>query len=531
MKTCPEQKIINPATGRCVSATGAIGKRVSKGKAPVTTPPRRPSPDPSPKRKNSKTCPEQKIVNPATGRCVSATGSIGKRVSKGKAPYHPVPRPTPAPPTPGPPVPVVNPQRCFQQNKILNPATGKCVSMTGAIGKRLVRAGVHHRANTRPNIRSTIFTPLRIGQTNVRVPKNIDQCGNVLTYRQEGGICWFTSIMAVMFMSQHMRMRVTKAVKSMSSPLSIEKALIVGDIAQILAGYDKRQVSSDLFGRLQPHEFLKTIRSAAPNVFDNSDNSVYKSLYPNKITATGRNGEFYLHKMMDYLEIPHLSVSRDSANEYDMTYAMLNLDLSQYKNVEQRDTVQERTYVTVNNPDVIMVLTDNHVDRWMQYYFKVRKHKNRKYASVSLPALKPFEGVQSNAHAPRITYGGVSYVLDGVTISNSNSTFCNKNHAIAGVTCNGQRFIYNGWAARSRDPTMPAMASVSKFPCALMPVDWSRRKSLKIDLKGCKMVPASVMDSVDMAFDTVNRTIAIYVREESSESQFLSPRRTFFQSI
>lgn len=73
MKDCPPDKILNPLTKRCVSKTGAIGKKlmatviteikVNKNKPKVVV-----------------DCPPDKILNPATNKCVSKTGAIGKKL-------------------------------------------------------------------------------------------------------------------------------------------------------------------------------------------------------------------------------------------------------------------------------------------------------------------------------------------------------------------------------------------------------------------------------------------------------------------
>lgn len=83
--SCPPDKILNPVSGRCVLRTGAIGKKLiakekADGKRPVTnnrlpTPPVVAAP-----------CPPEKILNPATKKCVLRTGAIGKKlVAKEKA--------------------------------------------------------------------------------------------------------------------------------------------------------------------------------------------------------------------------------------------------------------------------------------------------------------------------------------------------------------------------------------------------------------------------------------------------------------
>ncbi len=69
MKSCPTDKILNPATKRCVSKTGTIGKKLMG----VV--------------KNH--CPPDKILNPVTKRCVSKTGAIGKKLIGSIKPKNP----------------------------------------------------------------------------------------------------------------------------------------------------------------------------------------------------------------------------------------------------------------------------------------------------------------------------------------------------------------------------------------------------------------------------------------------------------
>lgn len=72
-KKCPEGKIRNPSTGRCVDMKGTIGKKLSKKQRSKSS---------SSTSKKSKPCPSGKIRNPATGRCVSRTSALGKVLSK-----------------------------------------------------------------------------------------------------------------------------------------------------------------------------------------------------------------------------------------------------------------------------------------------------------------------------------------------------------------------------------------------------------------------------------------------------------------
>ena len=75
-KTCPPDKILNPASNRCVKRTGKIGKTILSNQSPSR-----------PQRTTVlKTCPTDKILNPTTGRCVKRTGKIGKEILAGQSP-------------------------------------------------------------------------------------------------------------------------------------------------------------------------------------------------------------------------------------------------------------------------------------------------------------------------------------------------------------------------------------------------------------------------------------------------------------
>ena len=75
---CPDDKILNPATGRCVKKNGALGKKLSKGETIAPAAP-----------KASKECKEGKVKNPA-GRCVKANSKTLKtRAAPAAAPAAP----------------------------------------------------------------------------------------------------------------------------------------------------------------------------------------------------------------------------------------------------------------------------------------------------------------------------------------------------------------------------------------------------------------------------------------------------------
>lgn len=72
---CPDGKVKNPKTGRCVKATGAVGKKVTG-----VEPKPRGRPRKNTVRTKTPDCPPDKVRNPKTRRCVKRTGAVGKKL-------------------------------------------------------------------------------------------------------------------------------------------------------------------------------------------------------------------------------------------------------------------------------------------------------------------------------------------------------------------------------------------------------------------------------------------------------------------
>jgi hypothetical protein len=130
-KECPEDQILNPATNRCVSKYGLKGRRLLNVSNTVNKTQNNEKNNSS-KMKKVKICPEDKIVNPATNRCVSKTGAKGKQLLNESV--------------------IINRPKFDDKNdskkkkvkicserQIVNPTTNRCVSKTGTIGRQLLK--------------------------------------------------------------------------------------------------------------------------------------------------------------------------------------------------------------------------------------------------------------------------------------------------------------------------------------------------------------------------------------------------------
>jgi hypothetical protein len=78
------------------------------------------------------------------------------------------------------------------------------------------------------------------------------------------------------------------------------------------------------------------------------------------------------------------------------------------------------------------------------------------------------------------------YIIDSLYLTNFNDDSCKAIHAIAGVTCNNKRFMYNGWARDTVDAAIKQQQK-SDIACPLMELDWAEDLDFCIDTSKCSM--------------------------------------------
>lgn len=180
MPPCPPGTIRNPSSKRCVDINGTVGKKLVKsyvakeieleaenveklkamGIKPAALAPEPVAAPAAPAAAAVASCPPDKIRNPKTKRCINIDGPLGKSLIKehvqkkieldpdnvaklqaqgllAAAPAVAVAAPVAAPAMAAPAA-VAKPAKC-PADKIQNPQTGACVSIKGALGKKLIK--------------------------------------------------------------------------------------------------------------------------------------------------------------------------------------------------------------------------------------------------------------------------------------------------------------------------------------------------------------------------------------------------------
>jgi len=319
-------------------------------------------------------------------------------------------------------------------------------------------------------------------------------CSRVYTPTQRGGVCWFAALVMTIFFSQRMR-----GVSASHAKLLIKKndwkSPIAEAMMKIMMNYEINSLDKDVVGKLEPRAFLRALRRYDPVYFDSKSGEVDE----------GAPYGPYQHKLFAFMEIPHLSVTVPRGST-EAVYSAYNFDLpvDEKKWKHAVKTLDPKgAFVDTDNPEVIVVHREAGESYLQKAWITYR------------PKMYEVKGINLTRHPEKIVYNKRVYVLDSCILPSYISNACSLGHAIAGVTCNGDKYVYNGWAARSGDPAMGGAAITREMPCALMKSDWAADKAFCVDTNSCSITKAK---KNEFCFDAFKRSSVVYVRDDSQKN-------------
>ena len=315
-------------------------------------------------------------------------------------------------------------------------------------------------------------------------------CSEVVTFPQEGAICWFAALFTSMFFSQYSRVVIRNHAMRMMSDQSSRH--ICSAILEILRGYSGDKVSSRVLESMRPRQFLHDLRIARPDYFSSMTNGSDEAHYAP-----------YQHAMLAFLQVPHLSIGVVNGN---FKYSGFNVDLpldSKLWSNAMKTMSSKGVFVDTRKPEVIIIHKDSGED-----YIQTQW-------ATPVPVLGPIQGYNPKRHAKIIKYNGTRYILDSCIIgAELRNPSCSVAHAIAGVTCNGEKYVYNGWTARSADPAMKGStsAAIREVPCALGKQNWDEDAFFRINMQACSFNRVSRPNGKELLFNAVDRSSVTYIR-------------------
>jgi hypothetical protein len=270
-------------------------------------------------------------------------------------------------------------------------------------------------------------------------------CDNIAPIPQFSGVCWMTSILACLLYSDKLRKIVEEASKTWvnaSYSKSIIKTLVdkqlkLSDDSEYPAyyflglkniGYEPRSITSEyseFHNEFSTEKLLRELHAENPRVF-----------FHNPDATTGCNAYKYIGIIFKHLEIKNFIVFNAIQN-YGCDKTM-NL----YKDAESAH------YSESSSPSVIIIKTGS--------IYRFSKELKGKFREV----FKECNIIHQCTLKKTLKYNNANYTLECMVLNNYNQISCGRGHAIACITCEKEKYLYNGWLIRN------------KKPCPLIKYDW-----------------------------------------------------------
>jgi hypothetical protein len=293
-------------------------------------------------------------------------------------------------------------------------------------------------------------------------------CSEVITYPQYGETCWFNALIMAVLYSQHSRNLILA--KADKYPSGI---LIFDVIKKILKEKYIRNKDYDedfgFFNLYKPEYILKTLHSHDSSTF----------MFDIDKFRHGFTSEFYVKKLYKLLDISTLILDIRN-NKFYYSY---------YNNIKkiippEGTNTNLKWQPNYNNPNDIKNAFDSNPDVLLLF----ENLLNIEYDSLYL--LNDNTKTQELlTFKKEITFNNEVYILDSAIIVNWNSKQIKRGHAIAGITCNNERFVYNGWINSTRDSSMIVKNNKNNNPCELMKYDWNplSKSNFCLNHNACKL--------------------------------------------
>ena len=328
-------------------------------------------------------------------------------------------------------------------------------------------------------------------------------CDAARTIPQDGGgTCWFNALVTALFYSDGMSSYLKKVIPEVRKKTkSVKKREILDVLEELLNAReitDAREFDK-FYKALEPMNILRLLHK--------KDKVFYFD--PNK--RSGHKAETYLVMLFQFLGIKDKIVfialrkgkyyfSEVNDYSYKGIYDSKNGRHLFEKNGEKKKRPSKYTRAP-RNYDFAPWMALDYNDYDMVVVSEVSPIASRYYT-------RDFPLTMENH---KLSIFGIPFTVDSLLLMNFNKDVCNKGHEIAGVTCKGKRYLYNGWVKRLKPQNISYRPTKS---CKLFPFDWMKIKSnFTLDRRGCEIHKTRKVDKSDMTFNVNRKRTHIYIKD------------------
>lgn len=322
-------------------------------------------------------------------------------------------------------------------------------------------------------------------------------CSKVVTIPQYTGTCWFNALLMCIFYSEGMRSVLLK--KASEWPQKNTRAIFHEILTQ---QYNAPQGAQSFFDKIKPEVLLAKLHKENARTFE---------FNPEK--NSGYKGIWYIRKLLEYLgvQVTILDAVQSKPNGFGFGFGRIN------------EGMKYTLYDSKIN--YISEIIPHGEDMFDVKYSNIKKDQPPAPEVLVIHVPSPSTHETDNNYLQsdflfksEITVNNISYVADAMLLANYNIQTCNAAHEIAGVTCGGERYMYNGWTLQTKDAAMGNTTVGYSKPCPLMKYDWLKQDindyCINREKCGLKILNEAKYDDVCFKFQHGQRTY-VYVRKQS----------------
>jgi hypothetical protein len=348
-----------------------------------------------------------------------------------------------------------------------------------------------------PYLQPTDLTPLT-KSTYLKPSGSV--CSQVLTPKQPISICWFMATIVSMFYSQRSRKILLEASKKWRS-LDKQKEDLFNLFKHVLNDRYKKPESIEDYNKFSDNTFIDILVEL--NKYNNK-------LFPYDTTIhSGFNIKNYIGKLYELLEVDYKVFYYNKITGV-LFYSHLNMEINnmEYITIEKKQyyyypsNVFKYNDASMNPPEILIVIVSIEKDTTQIY----ESSYPNTIISDDDPTKKEITSMDEI-----IEYRGSKYHLDSVILQNWNDSD-ETGHAIVGITCNENKYVYNGWKKRGGNDA-----------CDLMPHNWeikgdAEKGDVCINNTNCTMDTNLQYDKRFCFNFKKGKRVLIYVRNDDNPS-------------
>lgn len=346
-------------------------------------------------------------------------------------------------------------------------------------------------------------------------------CNFLVHWVQTDPICWFNALLIATLFSQRSRKIITQIIherwvykRVFTIENNVKKFLntfVPRNLNYIPNDYKIYDVIFRIIKYLLHRRNLKNIQYDNDTAFFNNYsskrilmllNKFNSSIFPINV-ADGSLSIFYIKQFYKLLGINCLILNKLPNN--NIVYSIFN-DATIVSNNKYNPNIKNKMYIAnelKKEHDIIIVECSSLFNNIPNHY----------YINNYNPEIIP----QVNAMNNIIKYNNSEYELDSIILHNWNHHTINIGHAIAGITCNKQRYVYNGWYSKTNDPAMrKKIGGLNETHCPLMRYDWNPKVNYEFHLNPIKCTLDKYTNIKDIAFSFARGDkLLIYIKKPS----------------